>query len=99
MKDKYIVCIDSDGCVMDTMNYKHELCFGPIAAKIWNVENEKRFLQIWNIVNLFSLTRGINRFKGLYLSFDIMSKEDKSVKALKEVEHWAKTLQNYLIQL
>lgn len=57
--------------------------------KVFNVKNEKRFLEIWNNVNLFSETRGINRFKGLYLSFEIMSKEDDSVKPLNEVKKWA----------
>lgn len=73
---------------MDTMNYKHELCFGPIAADLWQVNNRKRFLEIWNKVNLFSNTRGINRFKGLYLTFEIMSKEDSSVLPLDEVKNW-----------
>lgn len=76
MKDRYIVCIDSDGCVMDTMNFKHKLCFIHWRTKMWNVKNKERFLQIWNNVNLFSETRGINRFKGLYLTFDILSKDD-----------------------
>ncbi|HAP8418001.1 TPA: HAD family hydrolase, partial [Enterococcus faecium] len=32
--NSWIFCIDSDGCVMDTMTYKHNLFFGPIAAEI-----------------------------------------------------------------
>lgn len=27
-QEEYLVCIDSDGCVMDTMNIKYFLCFG-----------------------------------------------------------------------
>ncbi|HAP8589974.1 TPA: HAD family hydrolase, partial [Enterococcus faecium] len=27
--NNWIFCIDSDGCVMDTMTYKHNLFFGP----------------------------------------------------------------------
>ena len=26
----YAVCVDSDGCAMDTMNIKHILYFGPL---------------------------------------------------------------------
>ena len=25
----YLVCVDSDGCAMDTMDIKHFKCFGP----------------------------------------------------------------------
>ena len=25
----YLVCVDSDGCAMDTMDIKHKRCFGP----------------------------------------------------------------------
>lgn len=34
-KHKFIVCIDSDGCAMDTMNIKHDKCFGPYAVEIF----------------------------------------------------------------
>lgn len=82
MQNRKIVCIDSDGCAMDTMNYKHMYCFGPIAAKVFEVENTEKFLEIWNNVNLFSKTRGVNRFKALYLVFE------KINKPLEEVKKW-----------
>ena len=28
-KKDYLICVDSDGCAMDTMNIKHIKCFGP----------------------------------------------------------------------
>ena len=28
-KRDYLICVDSDGCAMDTMNCKHIHCFGP----------------------------------------------------------------------
>ena len=28
-KHDYLICVDSDGCAMDTMDSKHMLCFGP----------------------------------------------------------------------
>lgn len=85
MQNKKIVCIDSDGCAMDTMNYKHMYCFGPIAAKIFEVENSEIFLKTWNKVNLFSKTRGVNRFKALYLVFE------KINKPLEEVKKWVES--------
>ena len=27
-KKDFLICVDSDGCAMDTMDVKHFLCFG-----------------------------------------------------------------------
>ena len=65
-KHEFLVCVDSDGCVMDTMNCKHFHCFGPCMVRQWELEQwSTPILERWNQVNLFQLTRGINRFKGL----------------------------------
>ncbi|WP_197034481.1 HAD family hydrolase [Streptobacillus canis] len=85
---KKIVCVDSDGCVMDTMNYKHIECFGPLAADIWNVEEREEFLTLWNKINLYSKTRGINRFHGLNEIFKIFSEKYSKYSMLKEVDNW-----------
>ena len=38
-KDKrFAVCVDSDGCAMDTMNIKHFRCFGPCMVEEWRLE-------------------------------------------------------------
>ena len=29
-KKDYLLCIDSDGCVMDSMDIKHKNCFAPV---------------------------------------------------------------------
>ena len=61
----YLICVDSDGCAMDTMDIKHFRCFGPCMVKEWNLEPwAKPILQRWNQINLYTMTRGINRFKG-----------------------------------
>ena len=68
-KHDYLVCVDSDGCVMDTMNCKHFHCFGPCMVAEWGLEEWKQpILDRWNVINLFSMTRGINRFKGLAMA-------------------------------
>lgn len=70
-----LFCIDSDGCAMDTMDIKHIRCFGPCMVEEWGLsEWEAPILDRWNVVNLYSMTRGINRFKGLS-------------KALKEIDN------------
>ena len=64
-KHDFLVCVDSDGCVMDTMNCKHFHCFGPCMVTEWCLEEWKEeILDRWNVINLFSMTRGINRFQG-----------------------------------
>ena len=68
-KHDYLVCVDSDGCVMDTMNCKRFNCFGTCMVAEWGLEAWKdEILERWNVINLFSMTRGINRFKGLAMA-------------------------------
>lgn len=46
---EFIFCVDSDGCAMDTMTYKHELFFGPIASEKYQVEDKETFQKIGKI--------------------------------------------------
>lgn len=86
---KYIVCVDSDGCAMDTMDYKHINYFGPIAVEEWNIENKEDFLKIWNNVNLFSQTRGCNRFIGLNKTFEIFRESNNNEGiVLNDLKKW-----------
>ena len=62
---KFIFCVDSDGCAMDTMTIKHELLFAPIASEIFEVKEKSIFFDNWQNINLYSRTRGVNRFIGL----------------------------------
>ncbi len=65
-KKEYLVCIDSDGCAIDSMKIKHTECFGPALAQVWDLGGKEQEIQKkWNEINLYSMTRGINRFKGL----------------------------------
>ncbi len=65
-KHDFLVCVDSDGCAMDTMNCKHIHCFGPCMVEEWGLQEWRDEILIrWNEINLFQMTRGINRFKGL----------------------------------
>lgn len=62
----WLFCIDSDGCAMDTMDIKHIRCFGPCMVEEWGLSQwEEEILKRWNAINLYTMTRGINRFKGL----------------------------------
>ncbi|AGQ38799.1 HAD family hydrolase [Mannheimia haemolytica] len=72
---------------MDTMNIKHEECFGPSAVKVFDITDRDRFIEIWDRINLYSQTRGINRFKGLVISLEEYG-YDKNFSQLK---HWVNT--------
>ena len=39
---EFLVCVDSDGTVMDTMTIKHKNCFGPAFVEIFSVDEEIR---------------------------------------------------------
>lgn len=87
----FIVCVDSDGCAMDTMNVKHIEFFGPIAADVFNVQDRDAFLKEWNRVNLFSATRGINRFKALELVLNwAKDNGDDQIGDISKLTDWAK---------
>ena len=91
-KHDYLVCVDSDGCVMDTMNCKHFHCFGPCMVTEWGLEEWKdAILDRWNVINLFSMTRGINRFKGLAMALGEIDKQYKPITGIAALQHWADT--------
>ena len=62
----FLVGIDSDGCVFDTMEIKHKECFVPMFIKHFGLQAVSRFARAaWEFVNLYSKSRGINRFPAL----------------------------------
>ena len=91
-KSDCIVCIDSDGCAMDTMEVKHRTCFGPQWIKTFGLtEYEAECMELWLSINLYSITRGINRFKGLALALAEVEKRGLgNIEGLAEYEAWTK---------
>lgn len=62
----YLVAIDSDGCTFDTMELKHKECFIPCFINHYNLQAVSRFArEAWEFVNLYSRSRGVNRFPAL----------------------------------
>ncbi len=91
-KHDYLVCVDSDGCVMDTMNCKHFHCFGPCMVDEWELDPwRQEILDRWNVINLFSMTRGINRFKGLAMALGEIHEKYKPIAGIAFLQHWADT--------
>lgn len=91
-KHDFLVCVDSDGCVMDTMNCKHFHCFGPCMVDEWDLGQWRdEILKRWNEINLFSMTRGINRFKGLAMALSEINETYRPIPGIDALRHWADT--------
>lgn len=85
----FLICVDSDGCAMDTMDVKHFRCFGPCMVEEWGLEEwADPILKRWNEVNLYTMTRGINRFKGLALALREIDGKYRSIDGVDELERW-----------
>lgn len=88
-KKDYLVCVDSDGCAMDTMDIKHFQCFGPCMVKQWKLEKwQDAILKRWNEINLYTMTRGINRFKGLAFALQEIDKQYCRIEDLDTLVDW-----------
>lgn len=88
-KHEYLICIDSDGCAMNTMSIKHIQCFGPCMITEWNLEQwEESLLDRWNEINLYEESRGINRFKGLLQILKEVNETYRPVEDLNDLESW-----------
>lgn len=85
----FLICVDSDGCAMDTMDIKHFRCFGPCMVEEWGLEEwAEPILQRWNEVNLYTMTRGINRFKGLAMALREIDGKYRKIDGVDELEKW-----------
>ncbi|MDD3470892.1 MAG: HAD hydrolase-like protein [Thermoguttaceae bacterium] len=58
--------IDSDGCAFDTMELKQKECFIPCTIKHYGLQGVSKYTrEAEEFVNLYSKSRGINRFPAL----------------------------------
>ncbi|MGT2755572.1 HAD family hydrolase [Streptococcus ovuberis] len=71
---------------MDTMTYKHELFFGPLIAKHFSIADPENFQKHWETLNLYSRTRGVNRFTGL-----VMALQSAGLSDIDHLVAWAET--------
>lgn len=70
----HMIACDSDGCVFDVMDLKHKECFCPAFIKHFQLQRCARQARaIWEFVNLYSRTRGSNRFKAVGLALDFLA--------------------------
>jgi phosphoglycolate phosphatase-like HAD superfamily hydrolase len=62
----FLVGIDSDGCVFDSMEIKHKECFIPNFINHYGLQGVSKYArEAAEFVNLYSKSRGINRFPAL----------------------------------
>lgn len=88
----FLICVDSDGCEMDTMDVKHERCFGPCLVQEWGLQQWREpILRRWNEINLYTVTRGINRFKGLAAALAEINERYAPIEGLEELVRWTDT--------
>ena len=70
---EFFIGIDSDGCVFDTMELKHKECFAPMFIKHFRLQNASKYArEVWDFVNLYSKTRGLNRFPAAARALDLL---------------------------
>jgi len=80
-RHQYFVGIDSDGCAFDTMELKQKECFTPNTIKFWGLQGVSKYArEACEFVNLYSRSRGINRFPALVEELDWLAKRPE-VKA------------------
>ena len=92
---EFFIGIDSDGCVFDSMEIKHKECFTPMFIKHFQLQAVSKYArETWDFVNLYSKTRGANRFPALSRALNILRARSEviarkvSVPDTKALDEW-----------
>ena len=92
---EFFVGIDSDGCIFDSMEIKHKECFAPMFIKHWNLQAVSKYArEVWEFVNLYSKSRGCNRFPALISAIQFLGERpatqarNVSMPDLSALEDW-----------
>ncbi len=94
---EFFIGIDSDGCVFDSMEIKHQECFAPMFIKHFGLQAVSKYArEVWTFVNLYSKTRGCNRFHAVLRSLDLLRNRKEvqvrgaNVPSFPALEEWVK---------
>jgi phosphoglycolate phosphatase-like HAD superfamily hydrolase len=94
----YLVAIDSDGCVFDSMEIKHKECFIPNFINAYGLQAVSKYArETWEFVNLYSQSRGLNRFPALLESLErLQARPEVAARGVhvpfpKAVQQWVAT--------
>ncbi len=83
--EKFLVAIDTDGCITDNMNGKQILIFHPQFMEFYNLWGiESYYRECAEYYNLFSIHRGCNRFVAISLILEALDKREDVKKVLKK---------------
>lgn len=86
-KQDFLVGIDSDGCVFDTMELKHKECFIPQTIRYFGLQSISKYArEAAEFVNLYSKSRGINRFPALTETLEWLQKRPEVAARKFEIE-------------
>lgn len=95
---KFLVGIDSDGCAFDTMEVKHKECFIPNTINSYDLQGVSKYArEAAEFVNLYSKSRGINRFPALVETLEWLAKRPEvkargvEIKIPAGLVQWIKT--------
>ncbi|MFZ5940522.1 MAG: HAD family hydrolase [Bacteroidota bacterium] len=70
----FFIGIDSDGCAFDTMEIKQKECFCPNLIRYYELQKISKYArETWEFVNLYSKTRGVNRFLAVLETFRLLA--------------------------
>jgi len=94
---EFFVGIDSDGCIFDTMEIKHKECFCPNFVYHYELQPVSKYArEAWDFVNLYSKSRGCNRFHAVTSALELLERRPEvkargaKIPALKGVRDWTK---------
>ena len=92
---EFFVGVDSDGCVFDSMELKHKECFVPNFIRYFDLQAVSRYArEVWEFVNLYSRTRGVNRFPALSRTLNLLREREEvqvrgvSIEGTEALDEW-----------
>lgn len=84
---EFFIGIDSDGCIFDSMEIKHKECFAPMFIKHFELQAVSKYArEVWEFVNLYSKTRGANRFPALSRALNLLRARPQVVARRVKIE-------------
>jgi phosphoglycolate phosphatase-like HAD superfamily hydrolase len=93
----FFVGLDSDGCVFDSMEIKHKECFCPNFINTFGLQAVSKYArEAWDFVNLYSKSRGCNRFLAVIMALDLLRERPEvqarnvAVPRLDGIRSWIK---------
>jgi len=70
----FFIGFDSDGCVFDSMEIKQKECFCPAFVNNFEMQGASTAArEVWEFVNLYSKTRGVNRFLAVIRAVELLA--------------------------